>query len=216
MTLPALVGKYRKSVVENRLKSTYSQVANMLQLINVQNNLAFIPDIQANTSGWSYDYSKAVFEKYFAPNLKIIKRLDSDKRFEICNYKGEGCYKNPSYTCVLLANGVGLCTAVNSISGNISFQVIINPDRPTLYAGRDAFGFSTDRNISNNNFKMSLTIPSSKYYSASNRNAFIKNCISKNAFPTEIGNGETDREYFCTFLLQNNNWKIPNDYPIQF
>ena len=220
MTMPALVGKYRKSVTENRLKSTYSQVANMLQIINVQNNMAFIPDTYAdeNTTenGWSFDYSKAVFEKYFAPNLKIIKSLDSDKRFEICNYKGEGCYKNPSYTCVLLSNGVGLCTAVNDKSGTISFQVIINPNRQKLYAGRDAFGFSVDRNITNNNYNMSLTIPSAKYYSDLKRNAFISSCISNNAFPAIVSNGSTDREYFCTFLIYNNGWKIPEDYPIRF
>ena len=218
MTMPTLIGKYRKSVVENRLKSTYSQVANVLQLINVQNSMAFIPDVsaEAGENGWSYDYSKAVFEKYFAPDLKIIKKLDSDKRFEICNYKGEGCYKNPSYTCVLLANGVGLCTAVNGNSGSIAFQVIINPNRQKLYAGRDAFAFGVERNLTANNYNMSLSLSPTKYYSEQKRNSFINNCISNNAFPSEVGPGTIDREYFCTFLIYNNGWKVPDDYPIQF
>ena len=218
MTLPVVTGKYRKSVAENRLKSTYSQVANMLQMVNTRSNMAFVPetDLSTDSNGWSYEYSEAVFEKYFAPDLKVVKRLDSDKRFEICNYKGEGCYKNPSYKCVILSNGVGLCTAVNGNSGSISFQVIINPNRQKLYAGRDAFGFSVKRNIPENNYNMALSIPSAQYYTDSNRNGFINSCISSNPFPSDIGSGETDREYFCTYLIFHNGWKIPEDYPIQF
>ena len=78
LTLPTLIGNYRKSVVENKLKSTYSQLANMLQIVNTENDLSFIPEVDAKseTNGYSYDFSEAVFEKYFVQNLKIAKKIN--------------------------------------------------------------------------------------------------------------------------------------------
>lgn len=219
LTLPTLIGNYRKSVVENKLKSTYSQLANMLQIVNTENDLSFIPEVDAKseTNGYSYDFSEAVFEKYFVQNLKIAKKLTSDTRFDVCNSEGKGCYKNPSYACYILVNGVGVCAAINSIKGNISFQVIINPQRDVLYSGRDVFGFVVPRDITNNDYSMNIkTISQASLYTSSNRENFIKSCTSEHPFPSYVGNGTTDREYFCTFLIARNNWKVPTDYPIRF
>lgn len=172
-------------------------------------------------NGWSYELSKQVFDYYFAPNLKIIKTFDKENRFEVCNPSFQGCYRNPSYRCVILANDTGLCFAIREPDRYMSFQIITNPGREKLISGKDVFGFGVYRDVTKHDYNMNLVgIGSvSKFYSESNRSLFLNNCISKNPYPT-LADGVTvstsDREWWCTFLIIDNGWKIPKDYPIKF
>lgn len=222
MTLPNLLGNYRKNVTENKLKVAYSNISNALQTINVQNDLNFIPEEfnEYNSGTWSYELSKSVFEHYFAPNLKIVKTFNQENRFEVCNPDYIGCYKNPSYQCVILPDNIGLCFAISYPKGSLAFQIITNPSKTKLIAGKDVFGINIPRDITNNDFNMNIKISFiANIYTPEKRKFFINNCISTNAFPfLEDGQtvSSTDREFWCTFLVEQNGLKIPDDYPIKF
>ena len=74
MTIPAMLGSYRKKVVENKLKVTYSMISQALQKVQGIYGLDFVPDElsssyeNANVNGYSWELSRDVFEHYFAPH----------------------------------------------------------------------------------------------------------------------------------------------------
>ena len=213
ITIPNLMGAYKKSVAENKLKVVYSLLSSVLQKINSENDLAFIPTEIIPNPGFSKNLSKDVFEHYIAPNLQILHRLEN-KNFESYNIKFEGVnYYNNSY-CVILINDTGLCFTQEPSSGKMYFYVILYPSKQKLVAGRDIFFFAVDRYIYNANYNMNLNMGNtlSKNYSNANRNQYIQNCISPIAYPQYA----YLREAFCTYLIFENNWKIPKDYPVQF
>lgn len=210
ITLPTLISNYQKSVAENKLKTAYSILSNTLQMINVQNDLAFIPDdlYTDNTNGWDYDMSEKVFDKYFASNLKIVKEYTGANRIDTCNQKGEGCHKNPSYKCIILPNDTGLCFAIHYPNSRMAFQIIISPSKKRLVAGKDIFGFVVERDVTSNDYNMNISTGAI----CSKEKEYITNaCISGNNYTDG-----TDREFWCTCLIKNNNWEIPDDYPIRF
>lgn len=213
MTLPTLMGAYKKSVTENKLKVMYSTLSNALQKINSDYDLAFTPTEIIPNPGFSKDLSKRVFEHYIAPHLQIIHRLENEI-FQSYNIKGEGAnYYNNSY-CVILINNTGLCFTQDPKKGNMYFYVIINPSKEKLVAGRDIFFFAVERDINNGDLNMNLNMGNtlSQNYKKATRARYIQNCISSAAYPEYA----LLREAFCTYLIFENNWKIPKDYPIKF
>lgn len=216
MTLPTVMGAYKKSVTENKLKVMYSILSNALQKINSDYDLAFIPnEIFLKPGYFSKDLSKSVFEHYIAPHLEIIQRIDIEKEnFRSYNIKGEGANAYTSSYCVILINDTGLCFTQDPNKGNMYFYVITNPSKEKLIAGKDIFFFSVERNIQNGNFNMNLNMGNalSQNYTSANRDRYIQNCISPLAYPQY----SLLREAFYTYLIFENNWKIPKDYPIKF
>ena len=209
MTMPAVIKNYKKHVTETKLKSAYSQISQLLEKVNYENDMMFAPAELSEYSFYNYNLSDAVFKKYFAPHIKIVKELNKNDRFNICNYQGEGCYKNPSYKCVITSNNIGLCFAIEPTSGFLAIQIITEPSKDVVYAGKDAFGFLVLRDIRENNYNLNLHSLSILGLSDETAKTY---CTSVNAFP----DGKTDREFFCTVLIYKNGWKIPKDYPVKF
>lgn len=212
LTIPTLVSKYQKLVIENKLKVAYSTISNALQIVNYQNDFAFAPNELSNNTGsingWDFSVSELVFNEYFRPNIKVIKEYSEIDRFEVCNINRENCYKNPSYKCYILPNNTGLCFAINYQTGKIAIQIVVSPQKEKLIAGKDVFGFLVDRNITQNNYNMNIA----KNSICNNTEEYIKNaCINSNVFTDD-----SDREFWCTCLIFNNGWQIPKDYPIKF
>jgi len=210
MTMPAVIKNYKKHVTETKLKSAYSQISQLLEKVNYENDMMFAPAELSEYAGYNYNLSDAVFKKYFAPYIKIVKELNKNDRFNICNYQGEGCYKNTSYKCVITSNNIGLCFVIEPTSGRLSIQIITEPSKDVVYAGKDAFAFTVPRDIRENNYNLNLShLLSTLELSDETVKTY---CTSVNAFP----NGKQDREFFCTVLIYKNGWKIPKDYPVRF
>ena len=172
--------------------------------------MAFIPAefYTESPNGFDFDLSEKVFNHYFAPNIKNIKDYSSDTRPHVCNYKGEGCHQNPAYKCSILNNDILLCFVIHYPTGRMSFQIGISPAKTKLIAGKDVFGLGVQRDITQNNFNMNFTKSAKAEYP---KETIINACTNSQVFT-----GGTDREYWCTYLIQNNGWKIPPDYPIKF
>lgn len=211
ITLPSVISEYKKSVVENKLKVAYSITSQVLEKVNAENDLTFIPDEfydDGFEENWSFELSEAVFNHYFAPNMKNIKEYTESTVPYVCNYKGEGCYQNSAYKCSMLPNGVLLCFVIKKPTGTMSFRYIINPSKETLIAGKDVFALSAIRDITQNNFNMKL-ISNKSNYPIEEVSEYCKDENSK------IFHDGSDREFWCTRLIRANGWKIPPNYPIR-
>lgn len=216
MTLPTLVQKYRKIIVENQLKQAYSLISNAVKWAEVENGIGFeittknFDDVN-NVNGFSYEHSEAVFEKYFKKHFKITQsynKTDSQKYFK---YRGQTTrtYISPGYAkCYKLTNGQGLCYIARGGDQMGYFYIYLKPDKLDKVVGRDVFSLEFTRK--NNVFKVYQLIQDS--YKESNRTQYINGCISENEYPI----GSLPRVMICTFLIWNNNFKIPKDYPIIF
>lgn len=220
MTIPNLMGAYRKSVAENKLKTTYSLLSRALEYVNAESDLAFIPaDVfnkyeTADANGYSWELSRDVFENYFASHFQIVKRYDkNESRIKVCSYK------HPKTACgtvhlsyfVRLKNGVklGLQQQAQGKANTMGWYIIISPDKNIYIAGKDLFSLRVNRLPQLNDYNMTLTSslinePHSK---------LVENCNSPSYYPKgsyySVGS-------WCTALIFTNGMNIPKDYPIKF
>lgn len=218
MTLPALIQKYQKMVVENQLKVVYSLITNAFKLAEAEYGpgFDFIPndykndDDIADVNGYSYEFSEAVFDKYLKDKFKITNsysKQESSSKFRYNNNiqisGGPKCYK--------LINGIGLCfIASGNIDSTAYFYVFLKPNSSHKVAGRDVFNFTVGKKKRGSYFGYQMM---ADVYKEENRQQYIDGCANFTAsHPVSI----YDAPFICTMLIWNNNFKIPNDYPIKF
>lgn len=110
LTIPALLGKYEKSVVENRLKSSYSIIANAVKFAENEYGNGF--EAEYVTASWSKENAHYVFEKYFAPYIKILKTYPDDECLKLSEsfgtQSGSAMYSDYNGACYALTNGTAL------------------------------------------------------------------------------------------------------------
>lgn len=224
LTIPNLMGHYRKVVAENKLKSTYAILSTALEQVNAENGLAFIPDEimskydQADVNGYSWELSRDVFEHYFAPHFHIIKRYDNKNLKPICNQKKEGCASMTRLAYhVRLKNGVriGFMQQNQGSKGGVdnavfmNWMVILSPDKNFYIAGKDFFTFQVARTLRNHDYNMNLKALNPTV----SRSKIIENCLAPTYYPQGSYYG---REAWCTALIFQNGMNIPDDYPVKF
>ena len=227
LTIPNLMGEYKKRVVETELKKSYTELAQVIQRSEVDNEAAIYwnwPYNGGTTGSLSYSPDK-FFQLYFAPYMNISSKIEP-KKFTVENI--EGTYSNWVITekhvtgMYELSDGriIGLST-YTTITGDLInarensnigtyFLSTTNRKDKRLIAGKNFFTFSLQ-------VKNKKLVPTVNVYQRwtcdyleKNRNTFIERCRSN---PTADGiNSGT----YCTFLIYCNNWEIPDDYPIKF
>lgn len=205
LTIPALIGKYEKSVVENRLKSSYSIIANAVKFAENEYGNGFEAEYVAES--WSKENSHYVFEKYFAPYIKIIKTYPDDECLTLSEsygtLSGSAMYSDYNGACYALANGTALIFFAAPRNGHL-FKVLINPSKKRRIDGRDIFNFYA---VNKNNSIILTT-----YANLLTENQLITYCKSTSARPYN----SMGRANFCTEMLMRNGWKIPKNYPVKF
>ena len=210
MTMPLLISNYRRQVVENKLYTAYNILQNMVRLSIVENGEPSNWDLE------NFDYE--IFEKYFAPYLKIIEK------------------------CKITADTSVYCnTIVNNINGNsksyYDYKYILNNGvaimfRPggTLGTSRRRGTFLVDilsgpkeRIIGRNVFPFHFIVDNGRYFITASQDyssqqnfcdfstdSLIDRC-------KEAGSAEGYAYgIHCTALIECNNWKIPKNYPVKF
>lgn len=210
MTMPALTANYRKNIVEQKLYTTYNILQNMILLSIVDN-------------GEPYDWNLRnddveIFEKYFAPYLKIVEK----------------CKRNA-------ADGTSCDTTVRSISGNIvtsySYKYILNNGvaimfHPGMTIGDtrrrgtfvvDILSGPKEKFLGRNVFPFNLIVDKNKYFITASQDYPENSNFCKSSSVSLINDcksGNTSAGYasgiHCTALIECNNWKIPKDYPVRF
>ena len=218
MTLPTLIHNYKKSVVENKVKSMYSIISNAVRMSEAKyGEMAEWDRCDVDSS---YECSKHILEKYVFPELKIAKICGEDNK--------EECWTPPKSLS-------GLEGAL-PLSRNFAITAILNEGtslymwagwqltQPHIYVYFDIDGNKRGRNMLGAdvfgiqiNFSSKLT---------SKQGPYMNPLYLKEITEDKIRNAETfgcSKEinhayagYYCGGLIQYNNWKIPDDYPVKF
>ena len=211
MTLPTLVQTHQKKVVATRLKQTYSQLYQALNMaqadygdmknwdVNDNYGTAIEPDnVQSSQMA-------AVFaEKYFTPYLKHIgnPRRDKLKNLGYTDYKGKNgvlYISEDNYIyCLELPNGVTTFFNYNGSATNYSLPIIlvdVNGKTKPNIVGRDLFMFTLD-SVS----KLKI-LPSGLQ---STRTDLLESCSNRASALSNLK---------CTALIMQDGWEIKDDYP---
>ena len=216
LTIPTLIMNYRKIVVENQLKSTYSIISQAIKLAEVENGVGFeinsssIGDYN-DVNGYSFEHSEYVFDTYFRKYFKILNaysKSDTQTFFSYRQYNGHNMIYPSKSKCYKLVNGIGICYTANGNDDMGYFYIYLNPNKKVKIAGRDVFSLEFKR--VNGTFKLYQMIDD--VYKDSERQKYIDGCVSSNTFPVSYYTGLM----VCSFLIWHNNFKIPDDYPINF
>ncbi len=195
MTLPSLIAKHQKKVVEARLAKFYSSINQAVQLAEVQygDKKYWYQDLkgaqQFDKEGNPIEGSSEAqqwFNKYLAPNLKIVKEelIKSDGRLKI--YFSDGTelrQMNIANTrdWVFYASAKGKCDF-----GKCAFYFNFMPNS-TNYVWR---------------YNYNKGFEPWKYNWDGNYETLKTGCKSNT--------------WYCAAIIQYNGWKIPDDYPIKF
>lgn len=223
LTIPQVLAKHKKAVVETELKKAFSVLNQAIARSEVDNESAAYWEWAA-VSG--REGKERFFDKYFRPYLSIRGNYSSNlsqgkARFIPISGAGESLAwyynnsNNPMF--VILSDGsVVRFQTADGRGGQVgSWQVILphSASKKRIMFGRDAFSFA----INLNKNKASVSVFPNSYLGwncqivEQNRADFISKCY-------ELGSNTSGiyPDTYCTILIYCNNWKIPDDYPIHF
>ena len=217
ITLPSLVQNYRKSVVENKLKSEYSLISNAIRMSEAKNGSS--EDWATCDEAYSFECTKSFFDTYLAPELKTVKICGNDNKEECwtepVSLSGKKGYLSPLIDMgltAILSNGTSLYMwAGGQNSKAAHLQIWFDIDGPTKgkgIIGADVFG----------------TITFFKAREEIRAGTFMQGCAKL----LDVDNYKNDTEYgcskdvdtqfagfYCGALIEQNGWKIPKDYPVR-
>ena len=213
MTLPTLVQRQQKKVVATRLKQTYSQLYQAINMAQAQYgdmknwsvNDNYQTSIDPDNPSIGREKAAKFAEIYLIPYLKYngtptLCKLE-DKGYSSYYTKDGRLYVSQSsrYYIIELVNGVTLLLFYNGNAESYSYPSIfvdINGKSKPNILGRDFFMFDLD---SVNTMKIR---PAGYGYS---RDDLLKFC--------EVHDGNTYEYLRCTGLIVLDGWEIKNDYP---
>lgn len=216
LTIPTLISKYKKQVVASKLEQTYS----------ILNNAALraIEDYD-DPIYWDYTttgtYSNQFIAKYFVPYLKASVCSYPSNIQSVYTQSGNLAFhvvwtKQNNMYC--LSNGVSILGVQHGSNGRTAGQRIIvdinGPKAPNVY-GKDIFElYMADENMRKDPY----------YKSRCGKGLiFCLNGTWSNQEPTRdqlketcLNAGGNSGINTCGYLIHEDGWKIPDDYPIDF
>lgn len=227
LTIPTLILKHRKQVIETSLKKSYSILSQVLERSKAENGDAVNWDWSSYTAS-QRDSSEQFFQKYFYPYFNVVSRSKAYGQKKDLSYliyssiadKSE----NPSWTFnngnnadwVELADGSVILFSFQYTGRHItygSFHVILPSakNKKQLIMGKDIFSF-TIREYGDDIVISPFNYPTnwSCKYIDENKSTFLRACRGETT--SDSGISPTSH---CTSLIYCNNWKIPDDYPIR-
>ena len=223
MTMPGLVSKYRKYVVETELQKAFSIISQVVRMSEVQNGDAaywLYPTIGSATSLEGAEQSENFVNLYIKPHIKYIK-AEKDN-IKVYYSDGTESYlttyinKVPQF---ILADGIFLTfhpTATIDQSRGYVMLVYVGTTNmrknSELVEGKNFFTFTVS--LADTISKVSLEPQSYLNWSCQklneNQETFIENC-RKNTRETS----GVSSSVYCTYMIYCNGWEIPDNYPIR-
>ncbi len=203
MTIPNLISKHNKRTIETRLFKIHSTILQGIRMAQANSDGSFSLNKPGN---FSWERSMTVFEEYFSPVFKVIHRYPKGTTFDKI-YSADGTAKiaaidSNSYI-ITLADGTTIGFVKAGDGEAFYIDVILNPNRKKLISGRDTF-FMKYKSDGYGNFSY---VP----YKQFNKEQLKEYCASKSARPA----ASIYPSAFCSTLIFQNNFKIPNDYPVK-
>lgn len=198
LTISALITNYKKHEVETRLKKFYSEINQAVVMAQKE---------YGDPSSWdswerdkpqtqTYEANLEFLQKYFLPYLKTT---DIKK-----------CINN--YACVTLANG----SMFSYGTDNFTFypQAKIHNNLKQQYQGKNCFAFiivPEGHNFGDTNGKGVQPYVGS--WNGDYDRLFSNSIYGCNTNKVTCG---SNKNKYCTKIIQMNGWKIPKEYPIKF
>ena len=211
MTIPTLTQNYKKKVVETKLAKFYSTMNQAIRLSEVDNGpLISWDEIQhtsINNEEGAHRYYKTInalswYNKYIAKYIKTAK-IEED----VMREGSLGIYFNDGSLLLLSSSSWLFFPNAN----DLNLQEILENeyDRDKEDSGTKYFTFSFFRNIGG-----TASVPRGFTPYVSGWDGTREHLMNDSAVGCNK-NVSNERAY-CTKLLQLNNWKIPDDYPLKF
>lgn len=219
ITIPSLITKSHRIIVENRLKDSYSIISNAVKMAEEEWGVGFEPTDDLTSTGWSPRSSKFVFDKYFRPFMKINYEYSQDDCVELSKAYGQnpnsGMYIDYNGACYSLPNGTSIIfwAGRKDIDSPylMTVQFRINPAKKKQIDGIDVFGFQ----IVNSNNGLVVTSGLEQIGFEISDEKLIEACGS-DSDRIPVNGYWWGRNAFCLELIKRNGWKIPANYPLKF
>ncbi len=193
MTLPTLIQKHRKQVVETRLKKFYTNINQAILQAEVKNGDKRYWDFSENcTDTHSQVCLEGFYNKYLKDNLKVLKT----------SYGSDDLGRGNLYIYFPDGSGVALAYRGQDFRFYPEAKKFFDPNSQ---AGRDSFLFM---------FYPTGTGDSSKPREKYMLNKGVEPYLDVKWNGTREGLKAGANMYGK--LIQLNNWQIPEDYPIKF
>lgn len=191
MTLPNIVGNYRKKTVETRLQRFYSVANNALKASEAENE------------SWDYWYfetndtienTKKWYDTYLAKYWKTVK-------VEVLNDGFVVAYFPDGSLCVIKSGFDYFYYPEGKNFSELKFR------QRTKYMGKTLFVFSfhPDQKTDDMHYKKGI-----EPYGSSKSDLYADPLYGCN------NNNPTGGAAFCTQIIAKNGWKIPENYPFKF
>ncbi len=223
LTIPNLMGAYKKRVVSTELQRAFSIISNTIKMSEVYNESAAYwsyPTEGAGSSSAGRQQALEFVNIYIKPYLKYtwtgrdligVKYADGTD-----SYLRNRLDKTPQF---ILADGLFLefNPRVNENSNGYVMTVYVGTTnrrkKDEFIEGRNLFAFTV--NASNSSSKVGLEPQWYLNWSCqkleTNRENYIKNC-----YKNERETSGVPSSVYCTYMIYCNGWEIPDDYPIKF
>ncbi len=188
LTIPTLMQKYHKQVVETRVKEAVSMLTNARKMVNVDYGLNYTRErFTPNDPDAAFD----MVQKYYAPYIKFleIKKLSKGVLGILSNGSSIYFYKSVENPNDHEWNNVHIYFCIES---DIC-EELDTKDEPNIgnLNGKKVFRFADGGESP------------SVWMGSKTREQKINGCSS----------GYAD---YCTALISENSWVIPDDYPLSF
>ena len=197
LTLPALVSNYRKNVAETRLKHFYSTINQAIK--SAEADYGDVTQWDHYTQDFKYDDYRIWLDKYLLPYIKTTKV--------------ENCYSK--FPCIYFSNGSMLILGFDQAE---FFPVAENKKNKQI-RGKDCFSF-VFAPVNNNTPQAAgkgVEPYIGSYFHNDDMDKLYNNsvygCNSKTV-SCMVGGGNLNK--YCTRIIQENGWKIPDNYPLRF
>ncbi len=234
LTIPNLMGAYRRRVVETELKKSYSEFTQIIQRSQADNEDAIY---------WNWPYTGGMtgtntvdpeefFQKYFGRYMKITQTIkQNSENYKVYDSTGAlhnfvGDYGNEStknftrwheladgravlFSTYTTFNSDSIATKESGTVGRF-YVSTTNRGNKKFVGGKNLFSFTLE-------IRNGKLVPTANAYPVwtcayldKQRDTFLELCRAY------TGNSGISTPEYCTYIIYCNNWKIPDDYPIKF
>ena len=207
MTIPTLISNYQKKVVENKLSYFYSSMNQAIRLSEIENgDKKYWFDNSAGNltdeDGNSIEYTSKQsiwFDTYLAPYLKIIKK-DIKPDSEVHYY---------------FPNGTVLRIQRHILSDWLLYVKTPEKCPNDTYLGTCYFAFSFCPNCTAFSWRFAYDKGLEPFSYLWEQRDDINEAAEEKCKAGGKTSSVNNKSY-CTMWIKNNNWKIPEDYPLKF
>ena len=192
LTIPNMIHNYKKRLLEIRIQRFSSIWQQADKLRNIEHDYGSLEKVETIPAR-NPDAMLELFNKYWRPHIKINKVEKLTKGIIMAFPDGSGAYLAKNYSGLDIGNDVTnnmyliFCVDYKSCKS-------INENKGTEVSqfsdGRNTFEFWTDGR------------PPKDHSHTMTRDDFIEKCKTT--------------QYWCSTLIEQDGWKIKDDYPIKF